>query len=196
MPYRNSPLVVDQIYHIYNRSVARKPIYLDKRDYERALSLIHYYSFNEPPLRYSHFRRLPEDQQTFHLKYMKKQPRRVAIYAFCLMPNHFHFLLSTTLVKGITRFISDFQNSYAKYFNTRNDRSGALFQSMFRARHIETDEQFLHVARYIHLNPYTSYVVKKLTDLKDYLWNSFYDYIRGQERDIVHKDRLMGMFRS
>jgi len=196
VPYRHLPIIPDQVYHIYNRSIARQPIFLIQRDYQRLINLIHYYSFLSPPLRFSHFNRLDSNLRQSMYNTLIRQPKRVSIYAFCLMPNHFHFLVSTTYEKGISQFLSDIQNSYAKYFNTRHERSGALFQSMFKAVRIETDEQFLHVARYIHLNPFTSYVVKSFADLETWSWSSLFDYIKSDERGIIDRERLMDSFKT
>jgi putative transposase len=111
------------------------------------------------------------------------------------MPNHFHFLIQETTNKGTSSFISNFQNSYAKYFNTKNKRNGSLFQQMFKSVLIETDEQLLHIARYIHLNPLTSFILKDIDELSSYPWSSFQEYI-GTEAKIVDKKLILNLFPS
>lgn len=69
------------------------------------------------------------------------------------MPNHFHFLIEQTADKGIASHMQRFINSYAHYVNIKYKRVGPLFQGLFKGVLIESDEQFLHVSRYIHLNP-------------------------------------------
>ncbi len=91
----------------------------------------------------------------------KNDNKSVEVVAYCLMPNHFHLLVKQVSEGGISKYLRQAINSYAKYFNTKYKRVGSLFQDMFRAVHIETDEQFIHVSRYIHLNPLVSYLVGK-----------------------------------
>lgn len=197
MPYRNTIIIPGEIYHVFNRSIARQPLFGGLRDYQRALSVIEFYSYKEPGLRFSFYNRLPlEQRNSFLLTLKKRHEKLLHIHAFCLMPNHVHFLLEGIESKGVTRFMSQFQNSYAKYLNTKSQRNGALFQSMFKAVRIETDEQFIHVARYIHLNPLTSYVIQEEGLLEGYPWSSYMDYVGKRTVDIVYTKRLTSMFPS
>lgn len=196
MPYRKTPLVVGEIYHVFNRSIAREPIFLHNKHYQRGLDLLDFYRFNRPPLRFSHYNRLPQSQKNEFLENLRNFDKRVIILAYCLMPNHVHFLFKQLIENGIASFMSNFQESYAKYFNIREERSGALFQSMFKAVRVETDEQLLHVTRYIHLNPLTSYVIKNIEELDNYPWCSFADYMGKQDFGIVDKEEVLGYFPS
>lgn len=90
------------------------------------------------------------------------------------MPNHFHFLIKQLKDNGISSFISQLTNSYTKYFNTKYTRVGALLQGTFKAVHIESDEQLIHLSRYIHLNPIVSGLTK---DLNTYEWSSYLEYM-------------------
>ena len=110
------------------------------------------------------------------------------------MPNHFHFLIRGLTETGIKEFISNFQNSYAKYFNIKNDRTGSLFQPMFKAVRIESDKQLIHVSRYIHLNPITSYLIET-KDLNKYPWSSYSEYINNIE-SFIEKDLILNFFKS
>lgn len=199
MPYRRTRIVVGEIYHIFNRSVASQPIFIRQKDYLRALEVIKYYSYSKTNLRFSHFQRLPLKQKSDFIASLSKNgnvEKRIKILAFCLMPNHIHFLIKEEINHGITTFMRNFQNSYAKYYNIKTKRAGALFQSMFKAVRIETEEQILHVSRYIHLNPYSSYIVKRKEDLNNYQWSSFPEYISKQKPEIVSTDILSEYFPS
>jgi putative transposase len=197
MTYRRQPIVPGQIYHIFNRSIAGEPIFLDVKDYSRFLKTTDFYRFSSPPLRFSFFDRLPIIERDNFLKNLKERGQKlVSIYAFCLMPNHFHFLTKELVDEGIKRFVSNLQNSYAKYFNTKRKRQGSLFQEMFKAVLIETEEQFLHVARYIHLNPYSSFLVRTISQLENYQWSSFGDYLGKTHFEFLDKDFLNGFYSS
>ncbi|KKQ76172.1 MAG: hypothetical protein US99_C0082G0004 [Candidatus Daviesbacteria bacterium GW2011_GWF2_38_6] len=183
MPYRKVILAKDQIYHIYNRGVARLPIFYARRDYLRFLSLTDYYRFINAPMSYSRFIKLAkEDRNKILQDLMKEDKLLVELFVFCLMPNHYHFLMKQLTEKGISTFMSNLQNSYAKYLNIKNDRVGPLFQSMFKAVRIESDEQLIHVSRYIHLNPSTGYLVEP-ENLLDYPWSSLEIYLKDEFRD-------------
>lgn len=189
MPYRKVIITEGEIYHIFNRSVEKIPIFCSQKDYQRALHILHYYSFQSPPLRFSHFNRLtPENREAAIQKLTANDQKLVEILAYCLMPNHFHLLIKEVVPNGISTFLRNFQNSYAKYFNIKNQRNGALFLAMFKAARIESTEQLLHVLRYIHLNPLTSYLIKGFEDLDDYLWSSWKTYMRTEEGvDLVNR---------
>ncbi|MBI4035293.1 MAG: transposase [Candidatus Chisholmbacteria bacterium] len=96
------------------------------------------------------------------------------------MPNHFHLLIRQSLSNGISKFMAKFQNSYTRYFNIRNKRRGALFLNQFKAVRIEDEEQLLHIVRYIHLNPYSAYLVKRIEELESYSWSSLKEYLSQQ----------------
>lgn len=197
MTYRKTKIVPEQIYHIFNRSVAQIPIFLSERDFLRFTEIVDYYRFLSLPFRFSHYNRLEKSVRELLLKELyQKEEILIEIYSFCLMPNHFHFLIKELTENGIRKFISNIQNSYAKYFNTKNERSGSLFQEMFKAVRIESDEQFIHVARYIHLNPYSTYSLNSLESLKTFLWSSFGDYIGTNNHSFVNRGFLNSFFKS
>jgi putative transposase len=77
----------------------------------------------------------------------------VAIGAYCLMPNHFHLLITPLEDGGIPKFMLKLQTAYSMYFNIKNKRSGALFQGAFKSIHLDTDEYLRYIYSYIHLNP-------------------------------------------
>lgn len=195
MAYRKTPIIQDEIYHVFNRSVGRQLIFLSTRDYQRALRVFRFYLYNKPSLRFSFYNRLPYDQKSnFFNEMIKSASPIVDIICFCLMPNHFHFLLKNLTENGIKQFISNFQNSYAKYFNIKTDRTGTLFQQNFKAVRIESDEQLIHVSRYIHLNPVTSYIIEA-EDIENYLWSSYLNYLHD-ESTYIFKDPVLGQFKS
>ncbi|OGI71438.1 hypothetical protein A3B84_02680 [Candidatus Nomurabacteria bacterium RIFCSPHIGHO2_02_FULL_35_13] len=77
----------------------------------------------------------------------------VAIGAYCLMPNHFHLLITPLVDGGISKFMLKLQTGYSMYFNKKNERVGALFQGVFQSQHINKDKYLRYIYAYIHLNP-------------------------------------------
>lgn len=180
---------------MFNRSVGQQSIFPFAQDYQRAIDVFKFYLHKKPPLRFSFYNRLPENQKVkFYEEILKIQPHTVEIFCFCLMPNHFHFLLRGLTGNGVGQFMSNFQNSFAKYFNTKHKRTGTLFQQNFKAVRIESDEQLVHVSRYIHLNPVTSYLIEA-EDLENYLWSSYPNYLRD-ESTYIFKNLVLDQFKS
>ncbi len=180
MPARTAPLATGEIYHVFNRSIDRQPIFTRQKANKRAILTLSYYRFIKTPIKLSHFLTWSSDKKILILDQLEQQSLRfVTVLAYCLMPNHYHLLLKQEQEQGISKFVGQFQNSYTRYFNTFQNRVGHLFQGQFKAVHVETDEQLLHVSRYIHLNPYTSFVVKTLDDLLVYPWSSLFEYLSG-----------------
>lgn len=197
MPGRKIPLINNQIYHVLNRGVASQPIFLNESNYERAQETLFYYQNTSPTLGYSQFLRLSLAERKRILEGLRLQKKfLVEIIVYCLMPNHFHILLKQVHENGISTFLSNFTNSYTRYFNSKNKRIGHIFQGKFKAIRIETDEQLLHVSRYIHLNPYSSFVVKNLNDLRLYPYSSLPEYLDPKSTDLCQKKMVLDNFRK
>lgn len=156
-----------------------------------------YYQIKSPPLKLSRFLTLPiEEMKLQEGKLNTGEKKLVAIIAFCFMPNHFHFLLKQLVKGGISRFMSNFQNSFTRYFNTRRERVGPVFLGQFKAVRVENEEQLLHVSRYIHLNPYSSSLVGSIKALEGYPWSSLGEYLCPQEGGTCEKAVVLGAFKS
>jgi putative transposase len=112
----------------------------------------------------------------------------VDVVCYCPMPTHLHLALKQLRDKGISDFMRRILDSYTRYFNIKHNRRGPLWEGRFRRVLVETDEQLLHLTRYIHLNPVTAYLVDKPEDWK---WSSYQDYIFEKEEGIYkYKDVL------
>lgn len=181
MPYRTTTFISAGFYHILNRGVNKQNIFNTDRDYQRFLQTLNYYQFSGPKPKFSQFNR-------FRLKDYSKNPKIIDVVCFCLMPNHFHLLLRQLQDGGVVEFVSKISNSYTKYFNTKNNRSGPLLQGEFKAIQIHTDAQLLHVSRYIHLNP----LVVNLTDnLEAYPYSSYHNYVTGKSDLLCTPDLVL-----
>ena len=111
------------------------------------------------------------------------------------MPNHIHFMLKQLVENGIKTFMSNIQNGFAKYLNTKYHRHGSLFCHPFQYKHIIGDELFIHVVRYIHLNPVTAYIIE-IDELPYYQWTSFSTYMGNTDYSFVTKDLTQAQFIS
>ncbi len=179
----STPLRYFQIgmpYHIYNRGNRKGNIFLDTKDYLRFL------------------KKLKEYKEKYAIEFM----------CYCLMPNHFHFLLRQKENGAITKFMLSLCTSYSKYFNLKHNYVGRLFQERFRAKIVETDEYLLHLSRYIHLNPLSDNInelnfsspstlgvdqgriIKKITS---YPWSSYREY-RDSFNGICEKNIILNYF--
>lgn len=180
MGYRKTILATGEIYHVYNRGVEKRPLFLTKWDYIRFLDLCNYYRFANCPIKYSYFKLQSEDERKQTLKRLEKNAEElVSILSFCLMPNHIHFLLKQLQDNGISKFMAKLTNSYSHFFNTKQERVGHLFQGNFKAKRIESDEQLVHVSRYIHLNPVKSHIIK-FDELGNYEYSSYPSYVNNK----------------
>lgn len=198
MPARTVPLVTGQFYHIFNRGINKQPIFLGLKDYQRALETLEFYSFATPKIRFSKFLLLSKDERNRLWENLRKiNEKLVEFVAFCLLPNHFHFLLKQKNDGGISKFMAIFQNSYTRYFNTRHRKIGPILQGQCKAIRVEDESQLLHLSRYIHLNPYSAFVVKEVRDLERYRWSSFLEYLRREiTKNICKKEIILSNFRE
>ncbi len=194
MSGRRTPLVNGEYYHILNRGVARQPTFLNKNDYKQALLTLSYYRFTSPPVRLSRFKEFSQEERNRIVANMQKKEKFAEIISFVFMPNHFHLLLRQSVNNGISHFLSKFTNSYTKYFNTKYNRVGPVFQGVFKSVHIDSDEQLLHLSRYIHLNPVVSAVINEQS-LFSYEWSSLPDFLTGKS-DLVQIEHILEQFKT
>jgi len=159
MPSRNivRPHIPHSFYHFYNRGVNKENIFRCDEDKDIFLSIFDRY-LN------------PHTKQTDYLgRPYPKFNDNVEVQCYCLMDNHYHFLCylnSNTAEFG--KLLKAVGSAYTRYFNTRYNRIGPLFQSRFKANLITTDEQLLHTSRYIHLN-HVNYLDYKYSSLHSFL---------------------------
>jgi len=197
MPYRKNPLITKNTYHIINQGFKQQKIFIKQDDYFRAQQTINYYQYPKPPLRFFYFYQQSLKRQKQILNQLSKDSlTAVEIYSFCLMPNHFHLLAKQTQDNGILHLISNFSTSYSKYFNQKYKKQGPVFQGRFKAVKINSNEQLLHVSRYIHLNPYSSSIIKSFKNLINYPYSSFSQYLKHSSSNICNVQPILNQFSS
>lgn len=194
MALRKTPLITGFTYHVFNQGIDRRTTFTNKREYNRALQTFKFYLYNQHITKLSYYLSSGTNQLGL-LQQVQQHPKLVAILAFCLMPNHFHFVLRQEVDGGISKFMADFQNSYTKYFNTKHTRKGSLFLNPFRALRVETDEQLLHLIRYVHLNPYTSGIISTTRELFTFPYSSLPYYFQETPPDqSIYTDMIHSFF--
>jgi putative transposase len=197
MPYnipmeRKLDFSTDEYYHVYNRGVEKREIFLNDGDEERFIRLLYLANSTKPFV----FR----DVQNLPLSQIRRGDLRTSIGAYCLMPNHFHLLVRETQEGGISTFMEKLTTGYSMYFNKKYKRVGPLFQGRFKARHVNNDNYLKYLFAYIHLNPLkiidADWKEKGITDprkakeyLNKYPYSSYDDFLgnRRPERVILNK---------
>lgn len=194
MPIRKEPLITDQVYHVFNKTIAEQTPLADDYYCNLFHSMLRYYRSDANPGSFSKFyRQEPEVKTSIMRKISNPHTFKVEIYSFCLMPNHYHFLLKQIKNNGISALMGDLVNSFTRHYNLKEDGLGPIFLPRFRATTIRSDSQFIHTARYIELNPFTSGVVQKIEELADYKWSSLKQYVTG-EGDLCQTEEILNRF--
>jgi len=150
-------------YHIFNRGLEKRVIFKRDKDYDKLLDKL--------------------SQLIVEGDWI--------IYAYCLLPNHYHLLVEENKTP-IAKLMGRLFTSYGVYFNKKYKRQGPLFQDRFKSKLIQKDAYFLEVSRYIHLNPYKANLVN---DPQDYPYSSLREYTGKGLRKIINLDhvtRLLG----
>ena len=162
-----------------NKSIAGYKIFSHDNDFKRMLHLLRYFQLANPPAKFSYFLAHDPHVRTDGVEariaeFAEDNDALVQIVAYCLMPTHFHLVLKQLQENGIAEYLRKTLNSYAKFFNTKYGRKGTLWMSRFKNVRVETDEQLLHLTRYVHLNPATAGIVKRP---EDWAHSSYHEYV-------------------
>lgn len=171
-------------YHVFNRGVEKRKIYLDEKDYRMFIYYMYIYL--------SPIKQVLEKYPSLPLRLENKNlQEKIEVNAYVLMPNHLHILLHQISKNAISQFMKQITNAYTLYFNKKYNRVGGLFQGRFRAVKIDSDEKLVHVSRYIHLNP----VVSKLAEKpENYQWSSYKNYLGNKTEINCAKDIILSNF--
>ena len=193
---RKIALYTDGIFHIYNRGVDKRDIVGGNKDLLRLLETLSFYRF-ERKIKFSVI-----NSSTTPLSELSSDKlsdkKIVEIINYCIMPNHFHITLKQVTDSGIATFMHRIGTSYTNFFNTKYERTGALFQGTFKAVPVETEEQLLHLSRYIHLNPMKSshLSVSNTKELISYPWSSYPEYLGKTKNEICDKGIVLDSFKN
>lgn len=183
-------------YHLYNRGVEKRVIFANKQDESVFLSYVKEYlspkDFDKLIQTINQDSSTPQQKADARkLIRMNNFSDQLDLLAYSLMPNHFHFLVKQTVPRTIEMFMRSLCTRYVQYFNHRNNhRVGPLFQDVYKAVLVESEEQLLHLSRYIHLNP-----LLKGRSLKDSPQPSSYpNYLGLIKQDWVKPQEILSYF--
>lgn len=185
MGERKIKLVPGEFYHIYNRGNSKQIIFKDDFDYQRFQILL-YLSNSTKYFKVENLRR----EKTNFFEADRAQ-QLVAIGAYCLMPNHYHLLLTPLVEDGVSLFMKKLGTGYSMFFNKRYDRTGTLFEGRYKSQWADSDEYLKYLYSYIHLNPMKLHSThwKEVTPdaqtisfIKDYNFSSYWDMCNQKKR--------------
>lgn len=195
MPGRDIKFVNSKIYHIFNKTTDRRRVFNDESLTYFFLDLLKYYRSSKSIIRYSNYIIMPNDIREFYdQKIIIRKYFLVDIYCFNVMPNHFHLLIKQNKDGGISHFMSNLVNSFTRFYNIKFDHHGSLFFKPFRAVYVQKEEQCKHVTRYIHLNRYSSGLVKHINDIFIRSDSSLPRYLNIAKDELVEKKFVMNLF--
>jgi len=181
MPSKNSlkKYVAGGCYHIYNRGVEKRPIFLSDVDYRFFLNLLKLTLSN------------PEDIENYDALRIRNKSDSVKLIGYCLMPNHFHLLIRQSDETGMTELMRSIMTAYSSYFNRKYKRVGSLFQGRYKAALVDKDEYLVHLSRYIHMNP-----IETDSKVSDYPYSSYKYYLADNYPKWLKPEPVIELFKD
>lgn len=188
--------VDDGYYHIYNRGVEKRLIFLDKEDYGVFLSYLKEYLLpkDEKELQ----KRLADPNTSYKerdkiLKLLRLNnfAEEITLLAYCLMPNHFHFFIKQKSALSIDKFMNSLGTRYTKYFNTKYKRVGALCQGVYKAVLVDNETYFIYLSKYIHKQSLAS--PSKAWEAENQP-SSYLEYLGKRKTHWIHPEEILELF--
>jgi putative transposase len=198
MPAKNriKEFFANSYWHLYNRGVEKRLIFLDDQDYNVFNSYLETYLV---PKDMDHLNNLlnngnPTEKDTARkLLRLNNFSDEISLLAYCLMPNHFHFLIYQNTSEAIDKFSNSLFTRYAMYFNRKYKRVGRLFQDLYKAVSVHSREQLLWLSRYIHRNPID---LLQGSALQSYKYSSYPEYIGIRNKSWIKPNEILTYFKS
>ena len=181
MSIRKVNLVNDEYYHLFNRGNSKQKIFHDNEDYFHFMGLL--FACNSE----KNFRILSLGVKESPYDF-ERGKQLVSIGSFCIMPNHFHILITQTEDGGISKFMQKLTTAYVMYYNKKYKHTGGLFEGKFKSEHVDNEHYLKYLFSYIHLNPvkliqkdWKEIGIKNKKESLEYLYNyrysSYLDYL-------------------
>lgn len=203
--HRIKQYLENSYYHIYNRGVEKRIIFLNEQDYTVFLNYLKEYLLTKDE------KILREKLSNPNTSYKEKDKiikqlrlnnfyEEITLLAYCLMPNHFHFLVKQKNSQSINKFMRSLCTRYSMYFNRKYKRVGALYQDIYKAVSIETEEQFIYLSKYIHkqaLNKTPKLALSASQGPTLSTWDqpsSYQEYLGKRKTEWVHPEEVLSYF--
>jgi len=165
VPFRGDTFTQGQYYHIYNRGAGKAKIFFNDGNYQYILRLVKEYY----------------------------QRHGATVIAYCLMPNHYHFLLRQESDIPLSKFMQVLFNTYVQALNLQQRRTGTLFEGRFKHKCVDKWEYLIVLSRYIHRNPVKAGLVAKP---EDWVYSNYREWIGLGEGVLVDQVFLQEHFGS
>ncbi len=188
--------IPDSYYHLYNRGVEKRKIFLDRQDYLVFLSYLKTYLLPKDVLGFQSSLanpKIPWSEKDGILKQLRLNnfSDSLRLNVYCLMPNHFHLLVHQTEATIIDKFMNSLWTRYVMYFNRKYQRVGPLFQGLYKAVLVSSDEQLLWLTRYIHRNPLP---LLQGSALQSYRYSSYPHYLGIKSEEWINSQDILSFF--
>jgi len=190
-------------YHIFNRGVDKRDVFIDGGDYLRFLMSMRDFNNNSTSQTRDYILRKNQArvkelssryrELSSFSSFIDSLPKLVEIICYCLNPNHYHLLLKQLADNGIEKFMHKLGSGYTNFFNAKYQRSGSLFQGTFKAVKIESNEHLLWVSAYVNANAQIHGLTK---DASNYKWCSYPEYLGLSPKNFCHKDMIIEQFKD
>ncbi len=201
MPAKNSvkTYIANGFYHVYNRGVEKRNIFLDEQDYRVFLSYLKLYLSPVEEIIKSTNENINIDYEEksskiYRLNELSNFYNKIKLICYVLMPNHFHIELQQTGIKDIENFMRCLITKYTMYFNKKYKRVGPLFQGRYKAVLILGQERLVDLSKYIHLNPIE--LLERDQSLEAYSWSSYPAYTRNHQVKWLSREIVLSSFES
>jgi len=186
---RNTIFVTGEYYHVYNRGTDKRNIVSDIFDSQRFLQSMDEFN-SEEPIGSIFQNSFPKTK-----KLSGPTTKLVNIVAYCLNPNHYHFVLEQLVDGGISEYMKRLGGGYTRYFNERYDRNGVLFQGRYKSIHIDSNEYLLYVSAYVNKNNVVHQLSGPTTKLVRSSWDEYMDRV-SMEASICEKKIILEQFEN
>ncbi len=194
---RKIQFINKEYYHLYNRGIDKRNIFSNQKDLNRFFQSMVEFNTIEPigSIYENSFknRQLGGEASKLTKIPKRKEGKLVNFIAYCLNPNHYHLIVQQVSEKGIEKFMHRLATGYTMYFNEKEERSGSLFQGVFKSVHVDSNEYLLHLSAYVNLNDKVHQLGGEASKLVKSV-SSWGEYTKNDKNGICEKDIILDQF--